>query len=312
MSGLFNLPLGTWDPVLLEAAEITAQQLPRVLAPGSIAGHLSPGAAEALGLPPGIPVCTGANDQLVGGLGAGNVQAGVVSETTGTALAVVASTQALLDHPRLVVGTHAVPGLFYAMADANTSAVLLTWLRDLCGRSDEDYADFLAGVADIPPGCEGLSVLPYFSGGAPGSPQARGAFLGLGLNHTRDHLARAIMEACTCLLRELLEPFAGQAGAVSSVRSLGASAQNDLWLQMKADLLNLPVERPACRQSANLGAAMLAACAVGQFGSLAEASAAWYRPSRVFSPNPALVSVYQAVYERYQAHSRLVYGSSNE
>ena len=307
MGGLFSLPRGDWDPRLLEAAEITAEQLPWVLPPGSIAGYLTRAAAEALGLPAGIPVCTGANDQLVGGVGAGNVRAGIVSETTGAALAVVASTLALLNHPRLTVGTHAVPGLFYAMTTTNTSAILLTWLRSLCGRGSEDYADFLGGAAAISPGCEGLTVLPYFSGGAPGCPQSRGAFLGLALHHTRDHLARAVMEACACLLREHLEPFAGQAGAITSVRSLGSSAQNDLWLQMKADLLNLTVERPACRRSANLGAAMLAAAAVGQFNGVEEASTSWYRSERVFFPDPRLIPVYQEVYERYQDYSRKVY-----
>jgi len=306
MGGMFDLTTGTWDPALLQAAGITPQQLPKILPCGSVGGHLSRAAAAELGLPPGIPVCTGANDQITGAVGAGNVRPGIISETTGTALAVVATTPTLMPGPRLTVGGHALPGLYYAMSYANTSAVLLTWLRDLCGQSAESFDRFLAGAANIPPGSDGLTVLPYFSGDAPGSPFARGAFLGLTLSHTRDHLIRAIMEACACLLREHLEPLAQQI-PIASVRSLGRSSRSDLWLQIKADLLNLPIERPACSAAASLGAAMLAAAGTGQFASIANAADAWYRPEAVFTPQPAGQAVYSEVYARYQQYSQRVY-----
>ncbi len=306
MGGLFSLERNDWDPDLLAAAGVQREQLPAVLPPGSIAGRLTAQAAEALGLTPGIPVCTGCNDQLAGGIGAGNVRAGIISETTGTALAVIATTPALPDDPRLVVGTHAVPGLYYAMSFSNTSAVLLTWLREVCGRAGEDFADFLSGVGRIPPGSDGLTVLPHFAG-TPADPAARGAFVGLTLSHTRDHLARAIMEACACLLREHVEPFEALF-TVDGVRSMGGAARSDLWLQLKADLLGLPVERPACPQPANLGAAMLAAVGTGRFAHLAEAAAAWYRPAAVFTPDPTRWEIYQGVYARYRSYSQRLYG----
>jgi xylulokinase len=311
MGGLFNYRTGDWEPALLAASGVTPEQLPTVLPPGSIAGRLSRQAASELGLPAGIPVCTGANDQLVGGIGAGNVQPGMVTETTGTALAVVTTTTAPLDDLRVTVGSHALPGLYYAMAFANTSAVLLTWLRELCDKCSQDYDTFLQDTASVPPGCEGLCVLPHFMGAIPpyGDPAARGAFIGLTLSHRRAHLARAIMEACACLLRECLEPVHDQKVEIHQVRSLGGAARNDLWLQMKADMLGLPVERPAMAETASLGAAMLAATALGQFANLSEAAAAWYRPSAVFTPNATLSQVYQQVYNRYQRYSRLLYGS---
>ncbi|RPJ43507.1 MAG: hypothetical protein EHM21_11425, partial [Chloroflexi bacterium] len=107
MGGLFSLATGQWDPSLLEAAGVQAEQLPEVRPCGTVAGRLNRPAAEALGLPPGIPVCTGTNDQLAGAIGAGNVRPGIVTETTGTALAVIATTETLLDDPSLMVGSHA-------------------------------------------------------------------------------------------------------------------------------------------------------------------------------------------------------------
>lgn len=307
MGGMYNLQHGAWDGSLLEAAGISPDQLPEVLPCGSVAGRLRAPAADELGLPQGIPVCTGANDQITGALGAGNTYPGIISEATGTALAVVATTPALLHGEGLTCGDHALPGLFYAMAYANTSAVILTWLRDLCGRNDEDYARFLAGTAHIPPGSEGLTILPYFTGEAPGDPAGRGAILGLTLSHTRDHLSRAVMESCACLLREHLEPFQ-QHMPITTVRSMGGAARSDLWLQIKADLLGLPLERPACQAPANLGAAMLAAAGTGQFANLVEATGAWYRPAAVFFPQPAGQAAYQAVYAQYKHFCQLVYG----
>ena len=145
-----------------------------------------------------------------------------------------------------------------------------------------------------------------------GDPQARGAFIGLTLSHRRAHLVRAIMEACTCLLRECLEPVVESHLPIDRVRSLGGAARNDLWLQMKADMLGLPVERPAQPQPASLGAAMLAAAAVGHFASLADAAQAWYHPAMVFAPDASKSAIYQEVYARYRHYNRLLYGVGTE
>ncbi|HOF89991.1 MAG TPA: FGGY family carbohydrate kinase, partial [Armatimonadota bacterium] len=182
MAGFLDLRTGAYAPRLLAAAGITEAQLPRVLPPGAVAGHVHAAAAAALGIPAGVPVCAGANDQLVGAVGAGNVRPGIISETTGTALALIASTEEPLFDSRIVAGQHAVPERFYAMAYNITSAIVLKWFRDLCA-GGEAYDRFLEGVADIPPGCDGLTVLPHFAGTTLPTlnPDARGAMTGLTL-----------------------------------------------------------------------------------------------------------------------------------
>jgi len=311
MSGLFDLETSAWEPRLLDSAGITREQLPVVLSPGSVAGELLPQAAAELGLPARVPVSVGANDQMVGAVGAGNVRPGLVTETTGTALALVATTPALLNHRSIIVGKHAVPELSYAMTFATTSAIVLKWFRDLCAPGQE-YDEFLKGVETIPVGCGGLSVLPHFMGTSmpPFDLRVRGAFTGLTLGHTRAHLARAIMESCACLLEECLGPITEHGLSVRSIRSLGGAARNDLWLQMKADLLGIVVERPACADAASLGAAMLAAAGTGRFSSIAEASEAWYRPARLFEPDPARYEIYREVYTRYLSLMRRLYGDA--
>ncbi len=311
MSGLFDLETGAWDPVLMGAAGVTPDQLPVVLAPGSVAGKLHSAAAMELGISPGVPVTVGANDQVVGAVGAGNVSPGVVTEMTGTALALLATTPTLLKDRSAIVGKHAVPEFSYAMTLAMTSAIVLKWFRDLCAPG-QDYKEFLKGIEEIPCGCDGLSVVPHFMGTAmpPFNPRVRGAFIGLSLGHTRAHMARAILESCACLLKELMRPITDQGLTVNSVRSLGGAARNDLWMQMKADLLGIPVERPACADAASLGAAMFAAAGTGHFANIAEASRAWYRSERLYEPDPARRQVYTEVYARYMDAMQRLYGDA--
>ncbi|MGC9317317.1 MAG: xylulokinase [Armatimonadota bacterium] len=307
MSGMLDLPTCRWHPKLLQAARISEEQLPPVHPPGTPVGELASVAAAELGIPAGTAVCVGCNDQLAGAIGAGNVRAGVVTETTGTALAVVATTAQLLDDDRFFVGRHAVEGAWYAMPFAPVSAAVLTWFRDLSGEGGE-WDEFLAGVEEVPPGGDGLTVLPHFSGTASPTfnPDARGAVVGLTLAHGRAHIARGIMESCACVLRELLEPVADHGIDLRSVRSLGGAARSDAWLQMKADMLGVPVERPACPEAASLGAAMLAATGTGMFESLQDAADAWYRPSATFQPDAERAAAYAEVYERYlDAYRRL-------
>ncbi len=303
MGGLLDVGSGRWSEEMLDAAGISETQLPSIHAPGTPVGTVTDEAADALWIKAGAPVCTGCNDQLAGAIGAGNVRPGVVSETTGTALAVVATTAERFTEARCFVGRHATDGAWYAMPYASVSAIVLTWFRDLCGGSEWD--EFLDGVEDVDPGCDGLTVVPHFSG-TPGNPDARGAILGLSLGHDRPHIARAIMESCACLLRELLEPLTDQQLKIESVRSLGGAARSDLWLQMKADLLQTPVERPACPEAASLGAAMLAATGIRHFQSLQDAADEWYRPSQRFEPDPARANVYQAVFDRYRERCALL------
>jgi xylulokinase len=309
MGGFFNLHLNAWDPQLMDAAGIKEEQLPSVIAPGLVAGRLLGEPARELGLPAGVPVCVGANDQLVGAVGAGNVAPGLVTETTGTVLALIATTPALLEDSGTVVGQHAVPELSYSMSFANTAAVVLKWFRDLC-EPGADYDKFLAGVEKVPPGCDGLTLLPHFAGSnmPPFNPHVRGALIGLTVDHTRMHVARAIMEGCANLLQECLEPLRHHGISMTKVRSLGGAAHSDVWLQMKADLLGVPVERPACAEAASLGAAMLAAAGVGRFAGVREASEAWYRSERVFEPDVSRHAVYREVYERYQRLQEKLYG----
>ena len=309
MTGLWDIRTEKWSPRLLAAARIEEDRLPTVVESGTVVGTTLASAASEIGIPPGTPICTGTNDQIAGALGAGNVRPGIITETTGTALAVVATVHDLWESEELLVGRHAAPGRYFALAYAATSAVVLKWFRDTAG-SEEGYENLIREASAIGPGSDGLTVLPHFAGtGTPTfNPNARGAIVGLGLGHTRAHITRAIMESCACLLRECLEPIRRRIG-VTTIRSLGGAARSDLWLQMKADMLGIPIEKPRCPEAANLGAAMLAAAGTGRFKTVVEAADAWYRPSSVFEPNEANQSSCEDVYSRYRSLYERLYSN---
>jgi len=308
-TGFFNIGQNGWDSRIVAAAGISTDQLPRLVGSGEVAGTLSKAAADCLGIRPDIPVCAGANDQLCGADGAGNVRSEIVSETTGSVMAVVATTPELLNDENLFVGPHAVGGMHYAMALTMSSGLVLKWFRDLFA-PEQDYDTFLVDAASVSVGSDGLTVLPHFHGtGTPTfNPSARGAFIGLTPAHSRAHIVRAILESCCCQLAECMDAIGLSGSRVETVRSLGGGARSDLWLQMKADMLGRPVERPKYAEAASLGAAMLAAVGTGQFRTVQDAAEAWYTPGRRFEPRDNASTQYREVYQRYKNAYDQLYG----
>jgi xylulokinase len=101
-------------------------------------------------------------------------------------------------------------------------------------------------------------------------------------------------------LRENVEFLESQRLRIRTVRSIGGGAKNDLWLQMKADVLGRPVEKPRVTEAAVLGAAMLAAFGCREFTSLAETSAGLYQAQKVFHPDQARHRAYREPFNRYR------------
>jgi xylulokinase len=315
-TGAYLLGERRWDPAVLAACALEPAMLPDVLLPGEAAGKLSAHAARELGLPADALVAVGANDQGVGALGAGNVDPGCASMALGTALALIATAPG---------GTAAPPGVGLALhpagardgslvallAYAKTAGVVLRWFRDGFAPG-AGYEVLFREAAAVPPGAQGLTCLPHFSGTATPdfNPAARGAFAGLSLAHGRAHLFRALVESLCFTVRENAE-LLGRAVRLTGLRAIGGGARSDVWLQMIADVTGLVVERPRVREAACLGAAELAMCACGRFGSVAEASRSLYAAERRFEPDAAARGAYDAAWARYRRLRAETYGTGS-
>jgi xylulokinase len=290
-------------PEALAAAEIDEDQLARVQEPGTPASVVTHAAAQEWGLEPDTLFVTGTNDQWAGALGAGNNRPGIVSEASGTCLAAATLTEKLPDSipPGMLHGRFSIPRYFGALAYAKTAGAVLEWFRrEFAPDSSLRELDELA--AAVPVGCNGVSMIPHFEGAvspAP-NPAARGAFAYLTLGHTRADMYRAILEALTFSLRENLEFLSDYGMKLARIRSIGGGAKSDLWLQMKADVTGLPVDRPAFTEAAVMGAAMLAAAGAGAFPSVEESVGAFYHTARVFAPRADEQARYDTPYRRYR------------
>jgi xylulokinase len=312
-TGFYHTLRAEWWLDAIEFAGAGHLRLPELRRPGECAGTLLGEAARETGLPQEVPCAVGTNDQLTGALGAGNVEPGTVSETTGTALALVMTARAdpKAEKDAAVAGGPHPAGddLRYVLAYSKTAGIVLKWFRDqFC--PTEDYDKLFEMVAGVPIGSDGVTCLPHFSGTATPhfKPDATGAFTGLRLSHTPAHLARAIVESLTFDLLLNVRFLEEAVGSVTTIRAMGGGARSSLWLQMKADVLGLPVERVACSEAASLGAAELAMAAVGEFASVAEASRALYRSDRTFEPDADRGAQYARPLKRYEALYETLYG----
>jgi len=302
-----------WRTDLLEACGLRPDMMPDILAPGEAAGTLTPEAAAGLGLSTDVIVAVGTNDQSAGMLGAGNVTPGCASVTLGTALAIMLTTDSP-DGAAKGVGVCRHPAgsggkrLWSRLAFAKTSGIVLRWFRDtfMPGAS---YEELFEAADSVPAGCEGLSALPHFSGTATPhfNPDARGAFAGLTLKHTRAHLARAVVESLVFTVRENLELLSPQ-GSVAELRAVGGGSRSDVWLQMIADCTGVPLERASVREAACLGAAELAMAAAGRYASVAEAAGSIYSAEKRFGPEPSGSEAYDEAFARYRALYEKLHG----
>lgn len=288
----------------MRAAGIEPEQVARILPCGTPVATVGPEQAKEWGLSPDTMLVTGTNDQYAGALGAGNCRPGIVTETSGTCMALVTLVEKLPAPlpPGLSGGRFPIGRYQFVLAYSKTAGVVLDWFRrELC--ADLSFDELSAMAAEVPIGSRGLTMIPHFDGmvSPTPSPCMRGAFHNLTLQHTRADLFRSVLEALSFSLRENVELLRQSGLSFDTIRSIGGGAKNDFWLQMKADVLGLTIEKPAVPEASTLGAAMLAALGHGAFTSLAEASASFYRAGATFQPDATRQAKYEESYARYLA-----------
>jgi xylulokinase len=283
-----------WSDTVCAALDVDASLLPEVRDSAEVVGRTEDG----------VPVSVGAGDQAAAGIGVGAIRPGVVSVVLGTSGVVFSTLDAYRPDPlgRLQTCCHAVPGVWHAMGVMLSAAGSLRWLRGLTA-PEMSYDDLVAGAAAVPAGAGGVIFLPYLSGErAPhADPHARAAFLGLGLQHHRGTLTRAVLEGVAYGLADIWQLMRDAGASSTNVRATGGGARSDLWLRILASVLGVPVERTAVDEGSAYGAAILAAVGAGWFDDVQAAVDAWIELSGVVDPEPAWAGVYEEGHARYRA-----------
>ena len=169
-----------------------------------------------------------------------------------------------------------------------------------------DYSALDARAATVSPGCEGLIMLPHFSGmNSPEvNPRAKGVFWGISTAHRKAHFIRAILESVSFALRDNFELLLRSGVACQEMTSLGGGARSKLWLQIKADVLQREIRTIHCEEATCLGAAVLAATGAGIFPNVESAAKAMVHSSRVVRPDIRNQEPYNMAFQAYRELNR--------
>ncbi len=282
-------------------------KLPEMVPEGSIVGKLVPEIASRLGLTENTLVIKGSMDQATSAVGAGNIDPGIITETTGSALVVAITSEEPVmkkDVP-LPLQPHVIEDRYLILPYAQTAGIVYKWFKDEFGgdlMGDSDRYDELNRLAEsVKPGSDGLIVLPFLAGASypENDPYAKGVFYGVTLKHTRGHFVRAIMESIAFMLKKILLNVEKSGIKVDEVHSMGGGAKSDFWLQIKADVCGFPFIRMKEEETSTLGAAIIAATRIGDFSSVEEAVRLMVKKDRVFYPRENLRGLYDDMFDSY-------------
>lgn len=315
--GFFDITNRCYWQEMLDLVGIKREYLPEMVEPGVELGCLSAEAAEELGLDPSTKVNVGAFDQGCGAIGAGNIKAGVSSESTGSALVTVATIDNLSPDSDGTVPTlcSGIPGK-YMYQPYCTGSMIMKWFRDQFCMIEKEieeqtglnaYTQMDNMVNATAPGADGLIMLPYFQGsGIPElNEKASGVYYGLNAGHTRGHFIRAIMEGLAIALKRMLECEARLGATATEIRSMGGGSKSKAWCQIKADILGMPVKViDGSENTACLGCAILAGVANGIWPSLEYATENFVGIKETYYPNPENAEVYRKTFEKYEEISK--------
>jgi glycerol kinase len=285
---MLNLHTRQWDPELLAALRVPAAVLPQVRPSMSDFGETLPAWLGAA-----VPVAGVAGDQQSALFGQACFGPGMAKNTYGTGCFMLAHTGThgqSSQHGLLTtaVAQGAGPAQYALEGSVFMGGAVVQWLRDGLGiiRSSAEVQALAAQVPDA----DGVVLVPAFTGlGAPyWAPEARASITGLTRGTTAAHIARAALDSIAFQSAALLQAMnadalAAGAQPVRELRVDGGACVNDLLMQTQADLLGIPVVRPAVTETTALGAAYLAGMQSGLYASLGELSAQW-RSQRVFEP----------------------------
>jgi gluconokinase len=302
-TGLYGLAARDWDPGALDLVGLDPQQLPTLRQTTDVVARLAAD-VSSWGLTAGTPIVIGASDGVLANLGVGAVAPGMAACSIGTSAAIRGVVQTpTVDQQGRVFCYALAPGRWVVGGAINNGGNVLRWLGRVAGAdlADPD-AELTKLAATVPPGAEGLLMLPYLAGErAPrwtGAPT--GALLGLTQRHTRAHLARAALEGVCLQLGLVLEAMRAAGLELTELRATGGFAYSPFWRQLLADVLGVTIGFPASEQGTAVGAALLGHVALGHLPSVDDASAL-VRVAEVVHPDRGAAGYYRRLLPAFAA-----------
>ena len=311
-----------WSDAMFDAAGIDMGLMSKPVPTGTPAGHLTAKAAEAVGLPEDVTVVSISHDQVAAAVGAGAFDGDVAVDGAGTVECLTPIYDEMPDIAEMYKGyfsvvPYVIPGKYVAYAFSYTGGALIDWCVSNLAK-DEKKAAKEQGISvnelletryrkehgDAP---SGLLVLPHFAGAA--TPYmdtgAKGAVLGLTTDTGTPEIYRGCMEGVAYEMVLNARALKDSGVHFKKLHATGGGARSAEWMQMKADMLNLPIVALKTADAGTVGSAMLTGIAIGVFRDLKDAADHMVEQIHTYAPRAELHAKYMNIYERYEK----VYGA---
>ena len=279
-----------WDE-MLSFIGVEKEMLPALMDSGKYVGEYN-----------GIKVNTSAMDQVAGAIGAGVIEKGICSVMTGTTMAIYLPTDSVPEFKEdsFVPCHYSFDGSYALLSWSPTAGMALKWFKEAF-LPEVSFKDLDALAEKVSVGSDGVTFLPYLCGSTMPkyNPDARGSFTGLTPEHNTAHFVRSIMESVACMLKSNLDYLGTD---VDEIRVMGGGAKSPLWCNMKADITKKRLITLKNKETACLGAAILAGVGAGEFKSVKEACA-MIETDKVYTPQG---NDYTKVYENFVKYDSIL------
>ncbi len=310
-TGAFDIEKKCWIEEIFNTAGIDVSIMSAPVVAGTVAGKTTDEIKNILGIDYDITVVNGCHDQIAGMIGSGIFETTQAMDGTGTVECIpVILKEKPTDMKFYDCGYSVVPyldGLFACYALSFTGGATLKWFRDNFAELENQnaekenkniYAELDKLVPNKP---TGILVLPHFAGAA--TPYmdngSKAAFIGITLENTKYDLYKALMEGTSYEMLLNFNTMKSLTGEIKEIRATGGGATSDVWLQIKADILNTEITALSCNEIGATGTAVLAGVAMGSYASIKEIVPQMVKLRKVFAPNKENSEVYAELYKKY-------------
>ncbi len=306
----FDIRNLTWSKEIFEAADIDVSLMSKPVPSGTTAGVITPAAALRTGLGNDCRIVSISHDQVSAAVGAGAFDGRTGVDGAGTVECLTPVYDSLPDAEVMRKGSFSVvpyilPGKYVTYAFSYTGGALVQWCMDTFGKGKTNEEMEKAYTKEEP---TGLLVLPHFAGA--GTPYmdigSRGAILGLTTETDAADIYRACLEGVVYEMRLNYDAVRESGIRFEKINATGGGAKSKVWMQMKADVLNLPVTALKTADAGTVGSAMLTGIAAGIFRDLKDAAEHMVYEVQTYEPRQLMHEKYMEIYERYKGVYRAV------
>ncbi|WP_096437336.1 gluconokinase [Alteribacter populi] len=306
-TGLFDIYRRQWNKEALHLAGIEETQLSRPVPASYIFSGMSPAIARDMSLDAGTPFVAGGSDGPLANLGIGAIKPGESAITIGTSGAIrQMSSSPHTDERQEVFCYSFTEDLWVLGGPTNNGGNVLEWLKNTLGQNEvekavkqekDPYALLIEAVEEIAPGANRLLFLPYLNGErAPHwDASARGAYVGLSVDHTHRHMVRAGLEGVLFSILSVSNSMERLTGKTNKLYASGGFARSDTWVQMLADIFGHSIHLPVSHQSSAWGAAWVSLYAVNEVPDLISIKNK-IPMKRIVEPDPSNHQQYKEIY----------------